>query len=790
MRPGFPPATMASASAPTGKRQLTESPRPRSRGIPVAVLAVFVVLGLMGVTGTLSAAVTSPAHAALPPRAAGPSGPTEAPLLNSDTPAPAVRGLPHSGIPFPDNSTAKPQWWDVTGESRTAFPVEEQTQGTWDAADGGVLFYGGDNYASDLNGTWMYDAGQWTEISTHGNPGPLSGGSLAYDPETGYSVFYGGVTNGGTFNNTTYYYSHGNWTAHDLAVNPPVQFEGQMAYDPALGGIVLFGGEDLSTSTVLAQTWLFSNGSWSNLDPATSPPARWYPQMAYDPALGELVLYGGFDGADNWLGDTWVFANGTWTSVSASGLGVPPLGGGNLVYDPDLGTLVLVGGINDVDQYQTGTWQFDGSVWSILAAIGGPHGHFAAIGVWDPLDHEMIIAGGGGSGSGSYTDALSVPLAPVNVSAPLVTDVGVATNFSASAVGGATPYSYSWNWGDDTINATENATHVYRSPGAFVITLTVKVPSSAVGSGSSSATWQREITVAADPVPKLSESPKGIDAGTVVKLEASATGGVAPYRFSWRFSDGTSGSGSTLNSTFATPGTYLLNLSTLDSVGGSGSALYSLTVNASPTVGIAPANAPEAGAPTVLDAVVSGGVPPFTYAWQFSGGGTAQGPTAKHMFATAGEQTASVNVTDADGVSATSSTVLDVVPGVVVAVLGPTSVTAGDTPTFTANVTQGVGPYNVTWTLPSGAVANGTSTSYTFPGSGVFEISAKVVDANGVVAVAFLNVTVHSAPSALGGSIGGVPTLLVLLGVVVVVVAAVAALLVMHRRRSAPEPPP
>lgn len=754
------------------------------------MLAVFVILGLMASAGTLSAAVASPAHPVLPPRAAAPAASVQGALASPGNPADALRGHPLPGIPFPENSTAKPQWWDVTGESQTAFPVEEQTEGTWDAADGGVLFYGGDNYATDLNGTWMYDSGQWTEIATHGNPGPISGGSLAYDPETGYSVFYGGVTSGGTFNNTTYYYSHGNWTAHDLAVNPPVQFEGQMAYDPALGGLLLFGGEDLSTSTVLAQTWLFSNGSWSNLDPAASPPARWYPQMAYDPALGEMVLYGGFDGSDNWLGDTWVFANGTWAPVSASGFGVPPLGGGNMVYDPDLGTLVLVDGLNDIDQYQTGTWQFDGSVWSILAAIGGPHGHFAAIGVWDPLDHEMIVAGGGGSGSGSYTDALSVPLSPVNVTAPLVTDVGVTTNFSASAVGGATPYSYSWNWGDDTSNDTENATHTYQSPGAFVITLTVKVPSSAVGSGTSSASWQREITVVADPVPKLSGSVKGIDEDTLVKLEASATGGVAPYRFSWMISDGTSGSGSILNHTFSAAGKYILNLSTLDSVGGSGSALYSLTVNASPTVGIAPVNAPEAGAPTVLEAVVSGGVPPFTYAWQFSGGGTAQGSTAKHMFATPGEQTASVNITDADGVSATSSTLLDVVPGVLLAILGPTSVTSGDTPTFSVNVTQGVAPYNVTWTLPSGAVANGTSTSYTFPGSGVFEISAKVVDANGVVAVSFLNVTVHASSSALGGSIGGVPTLVLLLVVVVVVVAAVATLLVVHRRRSAPEPPP
>ena len=737
----------------------------------------------MALAGPISQASSLGVHA--PPAAPTSAGPTTAGAAVAGGPTAAA--LSAGPAPFharSSNATLKPQWWDVTSESTTPFPVEEFTQGTWDGADDGVLFYGGGDYNVNLNGTWLYETGQWTEVTTLGNPGPISRGSLAYDPQTAYSVFYGGVSSFSPVvaNNTTYYYARGIWSQHSLPVNPPVVVAGQMAYDPELNGIVLFGGEDATTSLVTNQTWLFDNGSWSHLSTPHAPPARWLSQMAYDPALGELVLYGGFDQSGNWLGDTWVFANGSWSSVNAAGLGVPPLGAGNMIYDPDLGTMVLVGGLNSAGQIQTGTWQFNGAVWSVLASQGGPHGHEAGIGVWDPADHELVLAGGGGPGSGSYTDVLSIPLTPVNVTAPLETDVGVVTNFTANAIGGAPPYTFSWNWGDDTTTAGPLATHTYAAPNAYVVTLTVRGPAS------NPATWQREITVAADPVPKLVTAPRGLDAGVPFSISATATGGVAPFRYSWSLSDGGTGHGATLNHTFATSGEYVLNLTTLDSVGGSGSALYDLTVNATPTVGIAPVNAPEAGASTTFQAAIDGGTPPFTYAWQFQGGATSQAASPKHTFTAAGMATVSVNITDANGVSAQTTSSIDVVAGVVVSIQGPIAVTTGDTPTFTANVSQGVEPYAVSWTLPSGAVSNGTSTSYNFPGPGVYEITAHVVDANGVRASATLNVTVQSSSSLFGGSVGGVPTVALLVGGVVVVAAVVAALYFLRRRGSAPPP--
>ena len=57
-----------------------------------------------------------------------------------------------------------------------------------------------------------------------------------------------------------------------------------MAYDPAIGQLVLFGGTG-ANGTVLNDTWTYNGTTWTQLSPLTSPPARSDSSMAYDPAI-------------------------------------------------------------------------------------------------------------------------------------------------------------------------------------------------------------------------------------------------------------------------------------------------------------------------------------------------------------------------------------------------------------------------------------------------------------------------------------------------------------------------
>jgi PKD domain-containing protein len=55
---------------------------------------------------------------------------------------------------------------------------------------------------------------------------------------------------------------------------------------------------------------------------------------------------------------------------------------------------------------------------------------------------------------------------------------------------------------------------------------------------------------------------------------------------------------------------------------------------------------------------VSGGVAPYSYAWNFGDGGTASGPTAHHTFATRGEFNVSLLATDSNGRAAVANLTL------------------------------------------------------------------------------------------------------------------------------------
>jgi PKD repeat protein len=89
--------------------------------------------------------------------------------------------------------------------------------------------------------------------------------------------------------------------------------------------------------------------------------------------------------------------------------------------------------------------------------------------------------------SGSFSDTFSIansinPL-PVASWSPLAPQVGQTTTFTATASGGAPPYSFSWNFGDGGQATGTTVTHSYAAAGYYNVTLTAK--DSANHSGSS-----------------------------------------------------------------------------------------------------------------------------------------------------------------------------------------------------------------------------------------------------------------------------------------------------------------
>ncbi len=170
-----------------------------------------------------------------------------------------------------------------------------------------------------------------------------------------------------------------NWTKLSPATSPTARFGASMAYDPATGNMLLFGGDVGGANPYLADTWSWNGTTWTKLSPATSPTARYGASMAYDPATGNMVLFGGA-GKDGYLADTWTWNGTTWTKLSPA---TSPTARyeASMAYDPATGKMVLFGGFFGSKTFFGETWTWNGTNWEKLAPAV-PTGHDTHSPLW------------------------------------------------------------------------------------------------------------------------------------------------------------------------------------------------------------------------------------------------------------------------------------------------------------------------------------------------------------------------------------------------------------------------
>ena len=105
-----------------------------------------------------------------------------------------------------------------------------------------------------------------------------------------------------------------NWMRLSPAKSPPPRLNGSMAYDPATGQLVLFGG---AKAKALNDTWVWNGRTWTQLSPKSRPSPRFGAALAYDAATKQLLLFGGQTNALIY-NDTWEWTGSTWRKLSPS----------------------------------------------------------------------------------------------------------------------------------------------------------------------------------------------------------------------------------------------------------------------------------------------------------------------------------------------------------------------------------------------------------------------------------------------------------------------------------------
>jgi hypothetical protein len=289
----------------------------------------------------------------------------------------------------------------------------------YDPVDGYLVLFGGcdsGNFwfstCTPTNQTWVYQNGSWSQLSPTVSPPARYDASLAWDGEAQSLVLFGGngsVTTG--FLNDTWTFVHGQWTQQHPTVSPPARAAAAMVYDARDGYVLLVDGEQYRTLTNAAtytyvgadfnDSWAYSGGNWTQLHPTDNPSARDSMSITYDPMLGEVVLFGGFNWTTYNLDDTWAFSGGQWSPVATWGVGsgvtyvVAPADRNNaaFAYDPALGTDVLFGGHSGYAFYSD-TWEFNGSFWFQLNSSSSPSPRWGASMAYDPAAGCMILYGG------------------------------------------------------------------------------------------------------------------------------------------------------------------------------------------------------------------------------------------------------------------------------------------------------------------------------------------------------------------------------------------------------------
>jgi hypothetical protein len=162
--------------------------------------------------------------------------------------------------------------------------------------------------------TWTFANGTWENITGTAGPPPNGTlyGALASDPADHGLLQFGGanVTVTGTVSpeNGTWLFQAGRWTNVDIGgVAPSPRVGAAMTYDPQVSGSILFGGQvgpDLSTDA--NDTWEFVGGNWTNItgNESTAPVATYSGYLVYDMA-DQYALYLGIE--NNPGNDTWIF---------------------------------------------------------------------------------------------------------------------------------------------------------------------------------------------------------------------------------------------------------------------------------------------------------------------------------------------------------------------------------------------------------------------------------------------------------------------------------------------------
>ena len=315
-----------------------------------------------------------------------------------------------SHSPLTSPATAKP----VIPSPAAAGPRLERASLAYDAAMKATILFGTRYTAlsqtasgapppagSAIAETWKWLGGQWTKLTPPTSPPPRTSAGMAYDDATKSVVLFGGqdaiehvAGQGLPPMNDTWTWNGETWRQEQPAHRPAPVVGPLVAYDAAIGKVVVVVDTPDGSQT---QTWTWDGTDWVQLQPSTAPsPSRFNGGLTYDAAHRQVVLYGGVACSApfqcSFDPDVWTFDGKNWTNHRAATGDPAARIGGALTFDTTDGRVLLYGGDKEFT-FMGDSWTWDGARWSRVSG-DTPSPRSGSLTADDGADGEVVLYGG------------------------------------------------------------------------------------------------------------------------------------------------------------------------------------------------------------------------------------------------------------------------------------------------------------------------------------------------------------------------------------------------------------
>lgn len=324
----------------------------------------------------------------------------------------------------------------------------------------------------------------------------------------------------------------------------------------------------------------------------------------------------------------------------------------------------------------------------------------------------------------------------------------LACNFDASASSDTdgSISSYDWDFGDGISGTGITTSHSYSANDVYTVILTVTDNATATSQSS------REVSASdGNQAPMASFTSDCPDLNCSFDASGSTDdSGIAAY--DWDLGDGATNSGISINHTYSADGGYSVVMTVTDDAGANSSASQTVSVSAAGG-GNNPPSASFSASCTDLDCSFNAAASSdsdgtiTTYTWVFGDGSSGNGVNTNHSYATDGNYSVVLTITDNGGASSDSTQTLFVSsPNI-----SPTAAFSSSCTDLDCNFDAGassdtdgsISSYD--WDFGDSSSGTGVTTSHSYPNTGGYSVLLTVMDNGGKTANTAQSVSVSTS---------------------------------------------